>query len=90
MSEIPYLKRKINMMCECIYKLSLDAFIYHGHRKAIRILRFKFRKELNISIEEVKPYKIYMNIPKSLMPFVNVYKRREEIKQLVLSEKFQI
>ena len=42
------------------YKLLLDAFICYRHRKAVRNLRLKVKKELGITNEEVKVYKIYM------------------------------
>ena len=44
------------------YKLLLDAFICYRHRKAIRNLRLKFKKELGMTNEEIRLYKIYNHI----------------------------
>jgi hypothetical protein len=63
------------------YKLLLDAFICYRHRKAVRNLRLKVKKELGITNEEVKVYKIYMKIPDSLRPFINSYKKQQQEKQ---------
>lgn len=59
------------------YRLLLDAFICHRHRKAIRNLRIKIKKELGMTNEEIKPYRIYMTIPDSLLPFINAYKNQK-------------
>lgn len=64
------------------YKLLLDAFICNSHRKAIRSLRTQIKKELGMTNEEIKVYKIYMTVPDSLRPFVNAYKKEEKEKQL--------
>lgn len=69
------------------YKLLLDAFICYRHRKAVRRLKFKIREELGMTSEEVKAYKIFMNIPNGLRPFVNTYKKQEKEKQLSNAKK---
>lgn len=68
------------------YKLLLDAFICYRHRKAIRKLRFKIKEELSITNEEIKAYKIFMKVPESLVPLVNLYKKQEKEKQLANSQ----
>ena len=63
------------------YKLLLDIFIRHRQRVAVIELRAKVKKELGMTNEEIKPYKIYITIPDSLKPLVYEYKRREQAKK---------
>lgn len=68
------------------YKLLLDAFICYRHRKAVRRLRLKIKEELGMTNEEIKAYKIFIKLPDSLRPFVNLYKKQEKEKQLANSK----
>ncbi len=61
------------------YKLLLDAFICYRHRKAVRRLRLKIKEELGMTNEEIKVYKIFIKLPDSLGPFVNLYKKQKQL-----------
>lgn len=69
------------------YSLLLDIFIRHRQRVAVRELRAKVKKELGMTNEEIKKYKIYMTIPDSLKLLVYEYKKQEQAKNLAIKPK---
>lgn len=71
------------------YKLLLDAFICHRHRKAIRRLRFKIKKELDMSNEDIRAYKIVMTMPNSLLPFIHAYQKLKKEQDLEVTKIIQ-
>jgi hypothetical protein len=71
------------------YKLLLDVFICNSHRRAIRSLRVQMKKEFGMTKEDIKAYKVFMTIPRSVLPFVNTYRKQEKEKKLANSNKPQ-
>lgn len=57
------------------YQLLLDTFTAYRHSKAMRILRNKMRRQLDIPAGGKLPYNISMKIPYSLKPLITEYKR---------------